>query len=71
MNSARTVLNEFVLRSGTGAELRKKGHSQLRELPQFELTRIAVVTPREDTIRIISVRRSRAEEVAIYESQEV
>lgn len=28
----------------------------------------AVVTPRDDSIRIISVRRSRAEEVAIYES---
>ena len=28
----------------------------------------AVVTPRGDTIRIISVRRSRLEEVAIYES---
>ena len=28
----------------------------------------AVVTPRDDNIRIISVRRSRTEEVAIYES---
>jgi len=28
----------------------------------------AVVTPRDTSIRIISVRRSRAEEVAIYES---
>ncbi len=28
----------------------------------------AVVTPREDNIRIISVRRSRTEEIAIYES---
>ena len=28
----------------------------------------AVVTPREDQIRIISVRRSRPEEVTIYES---
>jgi uncharacterized DUF497 family protein len=28
----------------------------------------AVVTPRDRSIRIISVRRSRAEEVAIYES---
>lgn len=28
----------------------------------------AVVTPRQDNIRIISVRRSRVEEVAIYES---
>lgn len=28
----------------------------------------AVVTPRDDSIRIICVRRSRAEEVAIYES---
>ena len=28
----------------------------------------AVVTPRNGNIRIISVRRSRAEEVAIYES---
>ena len=28
----------------------------------------AIVTPRDDTIRIISVRRSRKEEVAIYES---
>lgn len=28
----------------------------------------AVVTPRDGNIRIISVRRSRAEEVAIYES---
>lgn len=28
----------------------------------------AVVTPRETNIRIISVRRSRKEEVAIYES---
>jgi len=28
----------------------------------------AVVTPRGDNIRIISVRRSRIEEVAIYES---
>jgi len=28
----------------------------------------AVVTPREDQIRIISVRRSRQEEVTIYES---
>jgi uncharacterized DUF497 family protein len=28
----------------------------------------AVVTPRNDSIRIISVRRSRKEEVAIYES---
>jgi hypothetical protein len=27
----------------------------------------AVVTPRDDNIRIISVRRSRIEEVAIYE----
>ncbi len=27
----------------------------------------AVITPREGTIRIISVRRSRVEEVAIYE----
>lgn len=31
----------------------------------------AVVTQRGDSIRIISVRRSRAEEVAIYESKEV
>ncbi len=31
----------------------------------------AVVTPRGDNIRIISVRRSRSEEVAIYESQEI
>jgi hypothetical protein len=28
----------------------------------------AVITPRNDNIRIISVRRSRIEEVAIYES---
>jgi len=28
----------------------------------------AVITPREGNIRIISVRRSRTEEVAIYES---
>ena len=28
----------------------------------------AVVTPRDDNIQIISVRRSRVEEVAIYES---
>ena len=28
----------------------------------------AVVTPRDENIRIISVRRSRAEEVEIYES---
>ena len=28
----------------------------------------AVVTPRDENIRIISVRRSRIEEVAIYES---
>ncbi|MGB1109447.1 MAG: BrnT family toxin [Gammaproteobacteria bacterium] len=28
----------------------------------------AVITPRGDNIRIISVRRSRTEEVAIYES---
>ena len=28
----------------------------------------AVVTPRGDSIRIISVRRSRAEEVTLYES---
>lgn len=28
----------------------------------------AIVTPRKEKIRIISVRRSRAEEVAIYES---
>ncbi len=28
----------------------------------------AVITPRDGNIRIISVRRSRAEEVAIYES---
>lgn len=28
----------------------------------------AVITPRGDRIRIISVRRSRSEEVAIYES---
>ena len=28
----------------------------------------AVITPRNDKIRIISVRRSRKEEVAIYES---
>ena len=28
----------------------------------------AVVTPRNDNIRIISVRRSRTEEIAIYES---
>lgn len=32
---------------------------------------LAIVTPRGDSIRIISVRRSRAEEVVIYESQEV
>lgn len=31
----------------------------------------AVVTPRGDHIRIISVRRSRSEEVAIYESEEI
>ncbi len=31
----------------------------------------AVVTPRGGRIRIISVRRSRAEEVLIYESQEI
>ena len=31
----------------------------------------AVVTPRGDSIRIISVRRARKEEVAIYESQNV
>jgi uncharacterized DUF497 family protein len=30
----------------------------------------AVVTYRNESIRIISVRRSRAEEVSIYESQE-
>ncbi|MCP5276412.1 MAG: BrnT family toxin [Burkholderiales bacterium] len=33
--------------------------------------RSAIVTPRGDSIRTISVRRSRAEEVVIYESQEV
>lgn len=31
----------------------------------------AIVTPRGDRIRIISVRRSRVEEVLIYESQEI
>jgi uncharacterized DUF497 family protein len=31
----------------------------------------AVVTYRSENIRLISVRRSRAEEVAIYESQEI
>ena len=31
----------------------------------------AVVTRRGDNIRLISVRRSRAEEVAIYESQDI
>ena len=31
----------------------------------------AVVTYRSDAIRIISVRRSRTEEVALYESQEI
>ena len=31
----------------------------------------AVVTPRGDHVRIISVRRSRAEEVALYESEEI
>lgn len=31
----------------------------------------AVVTYRSDAIRIISVRRSRADEVALYESQEI
>jgi len=31
----------------------------------------AVVTYRSDHIRIISVRRARAEEVAIYESQDI
>ena len=28
----------------------------------------AVITPRDDNVRIISIRRSRVEEVAIYES---
>ena len=31
----------------------------------------AVITCRGDDIRIISVRRSRVEEVALYESQEI
>jgi len=31
----------------------------------------AVITYRGDDIRIISVRRSRVEEVALYESQEI
>lgn len=31
----------------------------------------AVFTPRNDKIRLISVRRSRQEEVAIYESKEI
>ena len=31
----------------------------------------AVVTPRGDALRIISVRRSRKEEVALYESKEI
>ena len=31
----------------------------------------AVVTRRSDNVRLISVRRSRAEEVAIYESQDI
>ena len=31
----------------------------------------AVVTPRGDSVRIISVRRSRAEEVALYEGKEI
>ena len=31
----------------------------------------AVITYRNDVIRIISVRRSRADEVALYESQEI
>ena len=31
----------------------------------------AIVTPRGDKIRIISARRSRKEEVAIYEGQEI
>ena len=31
----------------------------------------AVITRREDNIRLISVRRSRDEEVAIYESQDI
>lgn len=31
----------------------------------------AVITYRGETVRIISVRRSRAEEVALYENQEI
>jgi uncharacterized DUF497 family protein len=31
----------------------------------------AVITRREDNIRLISVRRSRDEEIAIYESQDL
>ena len=31
----------------------------------------AVITHRGDTIRIISVRRARAKEVALYESQDI
>lgn len=31
----------------------------------------AVTTPREDRVRIISVRRSRAEEIEIYESARI
>jgi hypothetical protein len=31
----------------------------------------AVITKREDNIRLISVRRSRNEEIAIYESQDL
>ena len=31
----------------------------------------AVVTPRGDALRIISVRRARKEEVALYESEEI
>ena len=31
----------------------------------------AIITYREDTVRIISVRRSRKEEVAIYESNRI
>lgn len=31
----------------------------------------AVITYRSDAVRIISVRRSRAEEVTLYESQEI
>jgi uncharacterized DUF497 family protein len=31
----------------------------------------AVITKREDNIRLISVRRSRDEEIAIYESQDI